>query len=470
MSLRFYIICIVVILSFAAPALADSTAIVHGTVYTWDTFEPLENAVVEVNSTPSQSMVANLSFYSFKLEPGIYNITAKYYQNGTLLYSAQKTTEIKGPGDYRLDLLLFPVYSSDLMDDSKVNGSAENLTANTPASLTAENNSKAIGAAVNNKAAIPALSYIVIVFALFSLFAGGYSLSTKRKRTEEKAQTGSTAKNKAYLQLEHRPGTLPEAVIPSESDKVAKPLTISGVNKKPEVGLEPSVKIDLQNPSEETESGNSIEIGSISGLRIEPEIESDSKEPVLKPASIVSEKSLSPELKQVTEPEIKPEIKSEIKIQGQEMNIEREIQTEKPEIQEAVLKKPLVSETEGSLDSGKGEEIEYKIKGSELNDSGTEEKEYLISPEKTLQEPELSNSQMEPAIPRKKAPLPSDLLEIMDIIRGQGGRITQKNLRSKLKYSEGKVSLMLADLERRELIEKFKRGRGNIVIIKDEER
>jgi uncharacterized membrane protein len=58
----------------------------------------------------------------------------------------------------------------------------------------------------------------------------------------------------------------------------------------------------------------------------------------------------------------------------------------------------------------------------------------------------------------------------MDIIRGQGGRITQKDLRSKLKYSEGKVSLMIADLERRDLLEKFKRGRGNVIILKDEER
>jgi uncharacterized membrane protein len=29
---------------------------------------------------------------------------------------------------------------------------------------------------------------------------------------------------------------------------------------------------------------------------------------------------------------------------------------------------------------------------------------------------------------------------------------------------------MLADLERRELIEKFKRGRGNVIIIRDEEK
>jgi uncharacterized membrane protein len=70
--------------------------------------------------------------------------------------------------------------------------------------------------------------------------------------------------------------------------------------------------------------------------------------------------------------------------------------------------------------------------------------------------------------PKKKLLLPADLQEVLAIIRGQGDRITRKDLRSRLKYSEGKVSLMLADLERRELIEKFKKGRENIVILKSE--
>ena len=73
-------------------------------------------------------------------------------------------------------------------------------------------------------------------------------------------------------------------------------------------------------------------------------------------------------------------------------------------------------------------------------------------------------------LPKKKFPLPADLEEVMNIIRGHGGRFTQKNLRSRLKCSDGKISLMLADLERREIIEKFKQGRGNVVILKDEER
>ncbi|AKB85644.1 hypothetical protein MCMEM_1591 [Methanococcoides methylutens MM1] len=69
-----------------------------------------------------------------------------------------------------------------------------------------------------------------------------------------------------------------------------------------------------------------------------------------------------------------------------------------------------------------------------------------------------------------KVPLPSDLQEVLDIIRSSGGRITQKDLRSKLSYSEAKVSLIVSDLENRGLVEKFKKGRGNIIIIPDEHR
>lgn len=63
-------------------------------------------------------------------------------------------------------------------------------------------------------------------------------------------------------------------------------------------------------------------------------------------------------------------------------------------------------------------------------------------------------------------PLPSDLQEVMDILVAHGGRISQRDLRHKMKYSEAKVSLMVSELENRGLIEKFKKGRGNILIIK----
>ncbi len=67
---------------------------------------------------------------------------------------------------------------------------------------------------------------------------------------------------------------------------------------------------------------------------------------------------------------------------------------------------------------------------------------------------------------KKTEVLPEDLREIVNILRRYGDRMTQLELRKELHYSEAKVSLMLADLENRGLIEKFKRGRGNIIILK----
>ncbi|MBO8181758.1 MAG: winged helix-turn-helix transcriptional regulator [Archaeoglobus sp.] len=69
----------------------------------------------------------------------------------------------------------------------------------------------------------------------------------------------------------------------------------------------------------------------------------------------------------------------------------------------------------------------------------------------------------------EKAPdLPEDLKEIVDILVKEGGRISQRELRKKLGYSEAKVSLMIADLERRGIVEKVKKGRGNILFLRDE--
>ena len=63
--------------------------------------------------------------------------------------------------------------------------------------------------------------------------------------------------------------------------------------------------------------------------------------------------------------------------------------------------------------------------------------------------------------------LPSDLQEVISIIRGEGGRITQKELRARLRYSEAKVSLMITDLEDRRIVKKVKKGRGNVIILTD---
>jgi uncharacterized membrane protein len=64
--------------------------------------------------------------------------------------------------------------------------------------------------------------------------------------------------------------------------------------------------------------------------------------------------------------------------------------------------------------------------------------------------------------------IPNDLVALLRIIHENGNRITQRELRKKSPYiSESRISVMLADLEERGLIIKFKHGRGNVIRIAD---
>lgn len=101
---------IAIILASMPLAGADSTATIHGVVYEWDTFEPTDNAYIEINTTPVQSIVPQYGIYSLELPPGNYLITATSYKN-TLKYSTEVPLTITDNGTYVIDLLLMPVYS-----------------------------------------------------------------------------------------------------------------------------------------------------------------------------------------------------------------------------------------------------------------------------------------------------------------------------------------------------------------------
>ena len=58
-----------------------------------------------------------------------------------------------------------------------------------------------------------------------------------------------------------------------------------------------------------------------------------------------------------------------------------------------------------------------------------------------------------------------DLKKVIDIIKEEGGRTTQKDIRKKMPLSEAKISLLIADLEHKGKIKKIKKGRGNIIIL-----
>lgn len=56
-------------------------------------------------------------------------------------------------------------------------------------------------------------------------------------------------------------------------------------------------------------------------------------------------------------------------------------------------------------------------------------------------------------------------LEVLNIIKNAGGRMTQKDLRDRVSFSEAQVSLILTELESMGRIKKIKKGRGNIIRI-----
>ncbi|MBW2999844.1 hypothetical protein KY339_04170 [Candidatus Woesearchaeota archaeon] len=69
----------------------------------------------------------------------------------------------------------------------------------------------------------------------------------------------------------------------------------------------------------------------------------------------------------------------------------------------------------------------------------------------------------------KKKPaeeLTSDIEKVIKIIKQAGGRITQKELRKQMPLSEAKISLLITELEDKDIIKKIKKGRGNILILK----
>jgi len=57
-------------------------------------------------------------------------------------------------------------------------------------------------------------------------------------------------------------------------------------------------------------------------------------------------------------------------------------------------------------------------------------------------------------------------VKVIDIIKSEGERISQKDLRKHFPLSEAKISLVISELESKNKIEKIKRGRGNILILK----
>lgn len=331
------IVCaLIFLIFFQGNALA---ATIHGTVYEWYSFKPLENSIVEINSTPEQYFVATNAEYSFNLTPGTYLINASYIEENTVVYETEEVVTISDEGDYVHDLLLFPAYSEDLIDDEGF----ENVDLDFEEQAQSQKNSQ-------NRILIFALP------ALCILLLAGYLIKKKRSLHGKTNSPGDFESRYAL-----NPGKSETNISESENFTIDK--KVSGYAEPGEADL----------------------IGETTVIGYEY------------PASQVLK----------------------------ENNSEAE----------ALLKQVMRLPDYSNISVNSLPEEESDSVSSESPDSS----------------------------------LPDDLKEIMDLIRANGNRITQRELRKKSPYSESKVSLMLSDLEERGLVEKFKKGRGNIIRIPDQD-
>ncbi|HET8687830.1 MAG TPA: MarR family transcriptional regulator, partial [Methanosarcina sp.] len=305
-------------------------ATIHGTVYEWNTFKPLNNAVVEIDSTPEQNFIATDSVYSFNLTPGTYTINASYIEENKIVYTAQEEVVISGEGEYVYDLLLFPLSSEELLNQD--NFEVPNLDYEETASASQENS-----------------KYIVLAsafLALIVLLLAGYFL--KKRHDKSTNIIFPQSYREPYLLEPER--VMQDAIFSKEEDHNSAE-NIVGI---PELGSEQFA---------------------------------EKSEDAFKTETLIQQR-----IKPAEEPENRP-------------------------------------------------------------DSSSHEEE--------------PNNPISEASKSSKINLPEDLKELLELVRASGNRITQRELRKKSPYSESKVSLMLSDLEERGLIEKFKRGRGNIIRIPD---
>ena len=66
----------------------------------------------------------------------------------------------------------------------------------------------------------------------------------------------------------------------------------------------------------------------------------------------------------------------------------------------------------------------------------------------------------------KREMIKEDKEKVLDFLKKQGGRALQKDIRKHLALSEAKASLLVDELAAKGKVEKIKKGRGNIVILK----
>jgi uncharacterized membrane protein len=345
-------------------------ATIHGTVYEWNSFTPLNNSVVEINSTPVQSFVATDAEYTFNLTPGTYLITSNYFEGNKRVYTTKDAVVISDDGEYVHDLLMFPTYEEELLEPEEFEVPDMNIEETSPADVTT--------AAQDNYQT----TFLVSAFlALIVLLLAGYFLGKRHRK---------------------HPGMISRP--PGENGELE---TLQAYSTVPDSEFSDDIKADSVESHAET-----ADISQESSA-INPEF-----------SAINSESSAD-----ITE-----------KVNHLADNTEKvnHLADNTEKVNHLADKNKFVQQ----IKHHNPDRWHFPFSSKENKSNSDTHKNSRIN-------------------------LPEDLKELLELIRNSGNRITQREIRKKSPYSESKVSLMLSDLEQRGLIEKFKRGRGNIIRIPD---
>ncbi|MEK6857646.1 MAG: hypothetical protein AABX39_03595, partial [Nanoarchaeota archaeon] len=79
---------------------------------------------------------------------------------------------------------------------------------------------------------------------------------------------------------------------------------------------------------------------------------------------------------------------------------------------------------------------------------------------------EAENKNVEEKKEEKTIILTDELKKVVDFIKKEGGRTTQKDIRKVIPQSEAKISLIIAELEEKGIVKKIKKGRWNIILLR----
>lgn len=105
-----------------------SAVTIHGTVYDFG-LDEVSNAIVEINTTPQQKLVAKNGLFSFDVAPGKYVLTAVAGDD-----SVEENISAVVDGSYVVDLILLPGFGEDFSEDIPDVGEIEGIVEDRPAS------------------------------------------------------------------------------------------------------------------------------------------------------------------------------------------------------------------------------------------------------------------------------------------------------------------------------------------------